>query len=120
MIDVLLSAAENDKESAEHIWDLIKTLAPIIITVVVGGIFTIVSSKSQKKGERENQMIDQLQEEMDRKNEEQKEMKSDIISLQNQVNELFYKSHEDEEYIVMLRNHILKGSPPPPPERKTK
>lgn len=117
MIDFLIAAVQEENSSKEML-DFIKGIAPIIITVVVGGLWTYLSAKAQKKGERENKIIDQLQEEMVRKNEEQKEMKEQIENLQGQVKELFSRSFEDESYIWELQKHILEGNPPPPPERK--
>lgn len=85
-------------------------LAGTALTVIGGVIGAIIAATMPKRGSAENALIDQLQEELGRRDKrlDALEERQDATDEQLRLRDLF---------IQALIDHIYRGKPPPPPER---
>lgn len=81
---------------------------PAVITGIIALFSGYLVARTGKKGVRENDFIEKLHKEVQRLTER--------IDLQDaKIDALIEENHRYEEYISILRQHIIQQLPPPPP-----
>lgn len=83
--------------TVSDLWDAI----PSIATALIAGTVAILVAFKNRSGMRENALIDQLQEQLDR--------------LEESLSASFKRERIRDDYIHELRDHIDQRKSPPPP-----
>lgn len=107
-------------------WQLFAGIGGTVLVALITGIFAVRSNRAQK-GSRENRIIDQLQENLDRTERLRKEdreaasTRSDkqdarMAKIETRLYVVEKVSRIRLEYIYELRRHIANGEPPPAPD----
>lgn len=85
------------------------------ITIFGGLVTAFIAQRVVKKGQPENQFIDQLQEQLKEIRTDVTDLKTEIASLKMNLETETYKRRGWEEAYYNLRSHYLQGNPPPAP-----
>lgn len=93
-------------------------VASVVVPIVVAGLGTLaaVAAKRTQKGSRENALIDQLQEQLDKADKRSDKQDERMLRIENKLTILERVSRIRLEYIYALRRHIDAGNPPPAPD----
>lgn len=93
-------------------------VAQVLVPIVTGvlGVWGYHISKKAQKGDRENKIIDQLQETLDASNTRSDKQDERMSRIEKELDRFKMRERIRDEYINKLRAHINAGSPPPPPE----
>ena len=92
-------------------------VAQVLVPIVVAGLGTwgYAISKKAQKGTRENAIIDQLQEQVDKADERSDKQDARMARIEKELDRFKVRERIRDDYIVTLRRHIEIGAPPPPP-----
>ena len=89
---------------------------PAIITGIIAAVSTWFVARTNKKGSREINLINELQEEIGRLTKRIDEQDSRIRQQDANIQILLQEKLVDQEYITILRQHIHERKGPPPPD----
>jgi hypothetical protein len=84
------------------------TAIPTIAVAVIAAIAGIVVAILNRRGNRENALIDQLQDEV-------KSAREQLGKVETRVDDSLRRERIRDDYIHELRDHIDQRKPPPPP-----
>lgn len=79
----------------------IATAIPTVVVALIAAVAGVVVAILNRRGTRENALIDQLQEQ--------------LASVETRVNASLHRERIRDDYIHELRDHIDQRKPPPPP-----
>lgn len=84
------------------------TAIPTIAVAVIAAVAGIVVAILNRRGNRENALIDQLQDEV-------KSAREQLGKVETRVDDSLRRERIRDDYIHELRDHIDQRKPPPPP-----
>jgi len=111
----MIAASAEPIKQAPFNWAV---FASIVVPIAVAGLGALglwVSHRTQK-GSRENILIDQLQEQLDRADDRSDKQDARMGQIEARLQAVERISRGRLEYIYVLRRHISNGEPPPAPE----
>lgn len=86
----------------------IASAVPTVIVALIAAVAGIVVAILNRRGNRENALIDQLQEDV-------QSARTQLEKVETRVNESLQRERIRDDYIHELRDHIDMRKPPPPP-----
>lgn len=89
--------------------DVLLTTLGTILVAAIGALGAWATKRLPSAGERENKLIDQLQEDADR-------LRADAVRLSEMIARLEARERLLGDYVQALRRHIADELPPPAPE----
>lgn len=96
-------------------WTVVAQVAvPVIVAIV--GVWGVKAGSKAQKGSRENLIIDQLQEQVDKASARSDKQDERMGRIEKELDRFKMRERIRDEYINRLRAHILAGNPPPPPD----
>lgn len=90
----------------------------VVVPIVVAALAAWAGKAAHKaqKGSRENAIIDQLQEQLNRADQRSDKQDERMLRIEEKLNAVIRVSRVRLDYIYRLRHHIDTGQPPPAPE----
>jgi hypothetical protein len=86
----------------------IASAVPTVLVALIAAVAGIVVAILNRRGNRENALMDQLQEEV-------KSAREQLGTVEKRVDESLRRERIRDDYIHELRDHIDQRRPPPPP-----
>ncbi|MCC4250730.1 hypothetical protein [Microbacterium testaceum] len=86
----------------------IASAVPTVLVALIAAVAGIVVAILNRRGNRENALMDQLQEEV-------KSAREQLGTVEKRVDESLRRERIRDDYIHELRDHIDQRKPPPPP-----
>ena len=86
----------------------IATAVPTVLVALIAAVAGIAVAILNRRGNRENALIDQLQDEV-------KSAREQLTKVETRVDESLRRERIRDDYIHELRDHIDTRKPPPPP-----
>lgn len=94
-----------------------KFLEPTVLVAVTSVLSVFISNLFKNRFSREANHFKRLEQMIDRQTERVEALEESIYDLEKINKTLNREIDSSDEYITILRSHIIAQLPPPPPER---